>query len=151
MAEVEVLSTSECVRLLRSGVVGRVAVSTPDGPHVVPVNHAVVGRSIVFRTAPSSVLVTGGIGSVIGFEIDHVDYTRHLGWSVLARGPASILSAAEVTAAEHEWAPRPWAGGERPTYVGLCWTRLSGRRLGHGWDIFKELPVNRSAGATGGR
>lgn len=149
MAEVQVLSTADCIRLLRSGVVGRVAVSTPQGPHVVPVNHAVIGRSIVLRTAASSVLVTVGVGSVIGFEIDHVDYTRHLGWSVLARGPASILSADEVTAAEHEWAPRPWAGGERSAYVGLCWTQLTGRRLGGGWDIFKELPVNRSAGVVG--
>nr|WP_259408108.1 pyridoxamine 5'-phosphate oxidase family protein [Streptomyces akebiae] len=38
----------------RTGV-GRVAVSTPRGPAVVPVNYEVVDDAIAFRTAPDSV------------------------------------------------------------------------------------------------
>ena len=36
MPESVELSTEDCQRLLRAGTVGRVAVSTPGGPHIVP-------------------------------------------------------------------------------------------------------------------
>ena len=35
------LSRDDCSRLLKAGVAGRVAIGTPDGPHIVPVNYAV--------------------------------------------------------------------------------------------------------------
>ena len=36
------LTREECERLLRSGVGGRVALCSPNGPYIVPVNHSVV-------------------------------------------------------------------------------------------------------------
>src|SRR5512145_3366853 len=47
---VEHLGVDECWRLLAATPVGRVGVIVDSGPEIYPVNHAVDGRSIVFRT-----------------------------------------------------------------------------------------------------
>ena len=52
MAEVRELSRSECETLLRRGVVGRVAVAAPSGPHIVPMNYSVIDGSVVVCTTP---------------------------------------------------------------------------------------------------
>ena len=68
------LSTDECRELLSAGLVGRVAVCTPVGPHVVPVNYAVVDDDVVIRTSPYSVLGSHARGSILALEVDHLDY-----------------------------------------------------------------------------
>ena len=50
------LTVVECVDLLRGGVVGRVAMCTPIGPRIVPVNYARYNDAIVFRTTRYSEL-----------------------------------------------------------------------------------------------
>ena len=62
------LSVSECRDLLEGGVVGRVAMATPVGPRIVPVNYSVHGDAIVFRTAPYSELSTYGWNADLAFE-----------------------------------------------------------------------------------
>ena len=56
MPEPHELDQEECNRLLRSGVVGRIAIVTPTGPYIVPVNYSVVDDMVVVRTTPYSVL-----------------------------------------------------------------------------------------------
>ncbi|MFD6327938.1 DUF1918 domain-containing protein, partial [Streptomyces sp. NPDC058442] len=53
--ELRDLTPQECRTLLSTHGVGRIAVTTPQGPAVVPVNYEVVGDTIAFRTAPDSV------------------------------------------------------------------------------------------------
>lgn len=91
------IAPQDCERLLRGGVVGRVALSTPEGPHIVPVNHAVLDDSIVIRTSSYSRLGTHGRGAMLAFEADHVDHERHVGWSIVARGRCgAVLDPEEV-------------------------------------------------------
>ena len=85
MAETRELKARECEMLLRSGVAGRVAISTPTGPHIVPVNYSVVDDAIVIRTSPYSLLGTYGRDSTFAFEIDEFDRALARGWSVQAR------------------------------------------------------------------
>src|SRR4028119_720576 len=54
------LSREDCAELLRAGVIGRVAVSTPTGPHIVPVNYVVMDDAIIVRTTPYSLLGSHG-------------------------------------------------------------------------------------------
>ena len=139
------LSHEECERLLHSGVGGRVALSSPDGPHIVPVNYSVVDGAIIVRTSPYSVLGTYGRDSMLAFEVDQFDHARQRGWSVVARGRGEVVSNPEQL--EHiraTWEPRPWAAGARPLHVRLRWTELSGRRIGATWDLEAALPVRRS-------
>ena len=55
------------------------ALSTPAGPHVVPVTYSVVDDAIIIRTTPYSVLGTYAPGSLAALEVDWFDHERHLG------------------------------------------------------------------------
>ena len=144
MAESQELSYSQCEAVLRAGVVGRVAVWSA-GPHIMPMNYSVVDEAIIMRTAADSVLGMQAHGALVAFEVDYFDYAYHRGCSVVARGETEVVEdPAEVAHIHAVWAPRPWAGGDRPLLVRLRWTELSGRQLGSGWNPMYELPVRRS-------
>ncbi len=144
MAEVEELTESKCRQLLGGGVFGRIGLCTPDGPVILPVNYSVVSESVVFRTSADGVVAHHDWSSRMAFEVDHVDYADQKGWSVLAVGEARpIEDADELAQVLKTWEPRPWAGGPRPLHVRLVWDRLTGRRIGTGWDYANEMPVRR--------
>jgi nitroimidazol reductase NimA-like FMN-containing flavoprotein (pyridoxamine 5'-phosphate oxidase superfamily) len=131
MNEPAALSYDKCLELLSGGVVGRVAVSTPSGPRIVPLNYSVIDDSIVFRTTPCSVLGTYGWNSELAFEVDEVDHEHQQGWSVVATGRGEMIEGApDLAAVRAFWNPRPWAGGSRLLYVRLRWQELTGRRIG---------------------
>lgn len=138
------IPVEECAELLRAGLVGRVAMCTPLGPHIVPVNYAVVDDAIVLRTSPYSVLGSHGRGAMLAMEIDQFDYERQRGWSVVARGRAGAVTGAdELRHIKRVWDPTAWAAGPRNLYLRFPWTELSGRRLGPGWHPADTLPVRR--------
>jgi hypothetical protein len=131
---------------LASGIVGRVGICTPSGPGIFTVNYSVVDDAVIFRTAPHSVLATQATDSLIAFQVDHVDYEYHRGWSVLATGRAQVVERPEeLDHIRAVWPPRPWAGGTRELYIRLAWDELSGRQLGVGWNPKSRLPVSRAA------
>ena len=139
------LNATECEELLRAGLVGRVAACTPGGPHIVPVNYAVVDDTVVLRTTPYSLLGSQNRGSVLALEVDQFDYEYHRGWSVVARGRSeAVMDADELEHIRSTWNPVSWAAGGRSLYLRFPWTELSGRRLGQGWDPLAALPVHRS-------
>ena len=139
------LTVEECLDLLNGSVVGRVAMSTPVGPRIVPVNYAMYEEAIVFRTSPYSELGTYGWNTDLAFEIDHLDYERHQGWSVVAVGRAEIIDDPdEVNAIRSGWDPAPWADGLRHLYIRLRWRTITGRRLGGDWTRGSMMPVRRA-------
>jgi len=145
MAQARELAYDECVTLLRSGVVGRVAVSTPQGPHIAPMNYSIVHDAVVVATTPYSALGTYGDGSQVAFEVDRFDYDTHTGWSVVVRGRAETIAAVdELRQVSRGWAPRPWADGARTLYLRIPWTEVSGRSLGG--DV--TTPVRRVVGVS---
>ena len=134
MTEPTEIPDDECRALLHGGVVGRVALCTADGPMVVPVNYTVVAETIVFRTSPYGVLARAR-DSLVAFEIDELDHEHQRGWSVVATGRArAVEDGPELAEIQAGWDPHPWAGGQRPLYLRLEWTGLSGRRTGSAWD-----------------
>jgi len=136
------LSPQESRELLEAGLVGRVAVCTPMGPHIVPVNYSVVNDTLIVRTTPYSVLGSHARGSTLALEVDQFDYERQHGWSVVARGRAEVVTSAdEFEEIRAVWEPRPWAAGSRNLLLRIRWTELTGRRLGAGWHPGDELPV----------
>jgi len=115
--------------LLSTHGVGRIAVATPEGPAVVPVNYEVVDDAIAFRTAPGSV-PAAAVGAEVAFEVDHLDEAMGQGWSVLAVGPAQAVTAPDDVRRLTEHAhTTPWAGGEREMWVSIRPARLTGRRI----------------------
>jgi uncharacterized protein len=143
MGEVRELSRSECETLLRRDVVGRVAIATPTGPHVMPLNYSITDGSVVLCTTPYSLLGTYGRDSMLAFEIDHFEHARQRGWSVVVRGRAEPVEDPADLARLVRLLPRPWAAGRRSLYLRIPLTEVTGRRLGDGWDLEEDLPVRR--------
>ena len=138
------LTVEECLELLAGGVVGRVAMCTPIGPRIVPVNYAMDGDAIVFRTAPYSILGSYGWNTDLAFEIDNIDYEHHQGWSVVAVGRGEIVDDPdEIQRIRQTWDPRPWAGGQRNLYIRVVWRDVTGRRIGGDWTRGSMMPVRR--------
>jgi uncharacterized protein len=145
MPESRELDPQECARLLRAGDIGRVALSTPDGPHIIPVSYAVFEDTIVIRTSAYSVLGTYGRNAMLAFEVDHVDHERQVGWSVVARGRGCAeVEPEQISRIRESWPPRPWASGNRNLYLRIRWGSLSGRSLGTDWARANESPVRRT-------
>lgn len=125
----QTLTAAECHDLLSPGGVGRVAFTTTDGPVVLPVNYAMAGQTVIFRTAPDT-LLAGYLDGPAGFEADRLDETLSQGWSVLVTGRAvRVTSEAEVRHLEQHAAIRPWAGGARDVYVRIIPRKITGRRI----------------------
>jgi nitroimidazol reductase NimA-like FMN-containing flavoprotein (pyridoxamine 5'-phosphate oxidase superfamily) len=94
---------------------------------MLPVNFAVTGKAIIFRTAPDTLLAVYANGRV-SFEVDHLDEALRAGWSVLVHGHAhTVTDEREVRRLEERTRLEPWAGGARDVYVRITPTRISGR------------------------
>ena len=125
-----VLGHAECVERLRSQAFGRVGVSIGALPTVLPVNYRLVGDRIVFRTSAGTKLEAAAAGAVIAFEIDEHDPLTHTGWSVVAIGPARMVTdPAEMEVYERAGVPR-WAPGPDDRFVTLETGLVFGRQLG---------------------
>jgi transcriptional regulator with XRE-family HTH domain len=125
----QTLTAAECYDLLSPGGVGRVAFTTTDGPVVLPVNYAMAGQTVIFRTAPDT-LLAGYLDGLAGFEADRLDEALSQGWSVLVTGRAArVTSEAEVRHLEQHADVWPWAGGARDVYVRITPRKITGRRI----------------------
>ena len=131
LSESRDLSRADCLDLLASGTVARVAVTTPDGPHIIPVNYCLFDDTVVVRTSSYSLLGTYARDAVVALEIDGFDPATHSGWSVVLRGRAAVESDPRtIRAIRSATSAAPWAGGTRNLYLRLRTDRLSGRAVG---------------------
>lgn len=122
------LERSECLRLLGSRDLGRLAYVARAGvPDIVPVNYALEGEDVVFRTGPGPKLQAAERRELVAFEVDDIDEERHTGWSVVVVGRARRLS--EHEAGQVAALPLPWALGPRRHLVRISPVRVDGRRL----------------------
>jgi len=124
-----VLSAIECFDLLEPGGIGRVGIAAEDGVIILPVNYAVRGQAIIYRTAPDTLLALH-VNTQVSFEVDQCDETLHEGWSVLVQGHAhEVTDEHQVQQIEDTTHLKPWAPGARDVYVRLAPTEISGRRI----------------------
>jgi uncharacterized protein len=127
LSRVEDLDETECLELLGTRQVGRVAYNDTDGPVVMPVNYVLQDGMVLFRVAPYSRLADRLRDSAASFQVDHVDEEARTGWSVLVRGHAAHPSAWELP--EPDSRPTPWAEGDRNLHLRLSPHHISGVRL----------------------
>lgn len=122
------LSRDECLELLRSKRVGRVAWNGFRGPQVMPVNYALDGESVLFRTSPNSEIVKALYQEQAAFEVDDIDEVLHSGWSVLLVGPTTYLSDPKDVSSVQD-VPQPWVSEDRVMYIRIDPEQISGRRV----------------------
>ena len=129
-ARFEVLSEKECRTLLEAHDVGRVGFVIDEFPVVIPVNYALVGDTIVVRTAPG-VLTAGVPDQPVAFEVDRFERWNRSGWSVLAQGHGRDITEESDDRSEalrHSYIDT-WAPGDRAVSLTIDITHLSGRRI----------------------
>jgi len=123
------LNSDEALALLDRGgqEVGRLVVSLPGEPAVFPVNFAVDGDAIVFRTQVGTKL-TAITRSMVTFEVDNIDGSGQ-GWAVTFQGLAQEVIDADPAAFRARMAaklPDTWPGGDRPHVVRIIPYRVDG-------------------------
>ncbi|AIJ18284.1 pyridoxamine 5'-phosphate oxidase family protein [Streptomyces violaceoruber] len=123
------LDEKECRVLLSAHGVGRLALNTPDGPAVFPLNYVVSQGTIAFRTDPDAA-TAAAVDSEVAFEVDHIDDPMSQGWSVLAVGRCrAVTDPEEVRRLAEKAHTEPWAGGRRTMWLAVETERLTGRRI----------------------
>ena len=123
------LGPAECFELLESGGIGRVRYSSAGGIMMLPVNFAVTAKTIIFRTAPDTLLAVYA-NAQVSFEVDCLDEALREGWSVLVQGRAhQVTDERQVKRLQERTNLQPWAAGARDVYVRITPTRISGRRI----------------------
>ena len=123
------LERPECLRLLQTGLIGRVVYTYDAMPAAQPVNYAMDNDEIIFRTDGGDKLKAAVNNAVVGFEVDEFDTTARTGWSVLAVGQAYHLIDEERLASLRSRLPEPWPTGRSTYTVAVPLTKLTGRRL----------------------
>lgn len=127
---IEPLALVDCLDLLATRTIGRVAFSDRALPSVLPVTYGMDGQRVVFRTNPDGPLGERLDGAVVAFEVDEVDEQTRQGWSVVLVGVARMMrEPSELMRVDRLW-PRPWAGGDRRAVMVITPGRISGRRVG---------------------
>lgn len=120
------LTTEECWDFLRSREFGRLAFHLADQVHITPINYAVDGDTLLFRTSEGSKLLAVVMNPDIAFETDH--YDEESATSVILRGTARQLDEHDEHRAEN--VPlRPWVPTLKYNVVEITPTEISGRRF----------------------
>jgi nitroimidazol reductase NimA-like FMN-containing flavoprotein (pyridoxamine 5'-phosphate oxidase superfamily) len=120
------MTTEECWDLIGAQEFGRMAFHLAEQVHITPINYAVDGETLLFRTAEGSKLLAVVMNPDIAFEID--DYSEDTAWSVIIRGTARQLDELEEHRAEN--VPlRPWVPTIKYNVVEITPTEISGRRF----------------------
>jgi nitroimidazol reductase NimA-like FMN-containing flavoprotein (pyridoxamine 5'-phosphate oxidase superfamily) len=130
LTDIETLTTDECLRLLASQQIGRLAVPDDKGVHIFPVNYLVDGVAIAIRTEANALIRSAPLHRV-ELEVDHIDPDDATGWAVVTDGTAQLITDALDTVSEHTRAltfPN-WSQRGKPEWLRIAFTRVAGVRL----------------------
>jgi uncharacterized protein len=124
------LPFDDCLRRLASVPVGRVGFYTDGEVVILPVNHAVDGQDVVFRTARGSKLSAAEGQAVVAFEADAYDPQTRSGWSVLVNGRAEVVYEDAEIERLSRLGLRPWGPAvDRPFWIRIRPAAVSGRQV----------------------
>lgn len=128
----EDLSSDECFTLLGQETVGRLVYVDDLGPAAVPVDYALAGHGIVFRSEDGSKIRGVREKHDVAFEVDHIDKASRSGWSVLVRGTSEEVEFEhlhELLSQIDGYLPLPWKKGMHKIWVVITPKTVTGRRL----------------------
>lgn len=129
-APVSILSLTQCWDLLSSVALGRLVTSVDGRPEIFPVNFAVQRRTVLFRTAEGTKLVSAVINHEVLFEADQHDLAE--GWSVIVKGTARVLRSDEELEEADQTRLLSWTAGTKQHFVRILPLNVTGRRFQFG-------------------
>ncbi|MCV7099011.1 pyridoxamine 5'-phosphate oxidase family protein [Mycobacterium palustre] len=127
---VTILPQHECWDLLAGVTLGRLVTSVDGQPKIFPVNYVVQHRTVLFRTAAGTKLVSTAINNRVLFEAD--DHNVAEGWSVIVEGRAHSLRRDEEIEQAERAQLLPWTKSEKTHYVRVIPETVTGRRFRFG-------------------
>lgn len=120
------LTTEECWEALKNEEFGRLAYRLGEEVNIAPINYAVDGDRLLFRTAEGSKLLGVVMYPDVVFEID--GYDDEFAESVIVRGRARLLSESEEHRVENVEL-HPWLDTLKYNVVEIAPTQITGRRF----------------------
>ncbi|MGX9791172.1 pyridoxamine 5'-phosphate oxidase family protein [Mycobacterium sp. MMS18-G62] len=124
---ISILPESECWTLLSSVALGRLVTSVDGEPEIFPVNFVVQHRTVLFRTAEGTKLVSAAINNRVLFEADEHNVAN--GWSVIVKGTAHTLRTDEEIAEAERGQLLPWTATVKQHFVRIRPLSVTGRRF----------------------
>jgi nitroimidazol reductase NimA-like FMN-containing flavoprotein (pyridoxamine 5'-phosphate oxidase superfamily) len=124
-----VLTTDECLELLREQEVGRLAISIAHHPDIFPVNYVVDHGCVVFRTAEGTKLSGAVLGRGVAFEIDGYDAEQGDAWSVVVKGQAVEIERMQDVFDALTLPLFPWHAAPKHRFVRIEPVEITGRRF----------------------
>lgn len=139
----EVLSETDCRRLLQAHQMGIGRIAFDDGlPIILPINYIIDADRIVFRSDDGAKLQAAREGLHMAFEIDNASVGAASAgpsasplplvrgwWSVLVRGRSSVVADADEAAYLRLARLQPEAGGLRTTFLAIAIDQVTGRHI----------------------
>lgn len=126
-----ILPVHECWDLVAGVSLGRLVTSVDGRPEIFPVNYAVQRRTVLFRTAEGTKLVSTAINHHVLFEVD--DHNVAEGWSVIIKGNARSLRTYEEIEDAEQAQVLPWTkASEKSHFVRIVPETVTGRRFRFG-------------------
>lgn len=127
-----VLDLDECLELLATTPVGRIAFELDGEITVLPVAHLVDGVDVCFRTAGESKIQAAVDHERVAYEADSFDPATRSGWSVLVQGVATVVEEDKEAHRLDQHAPALWVPvqPETMTWVRVRAQSVSGRSVG---------------------
>jgi nitroimidazol reductase NimA-like FMN-containing flavoprotein (pyridoxamine 5'-phosphate oxidase superfamily) len=133
---VNIMSASESWDLLAGASVGRLVTSVDGQTEIFPVNFAVQRRTVLFRTAEGTKLISAAINNSVLFEVD--DHNAAEGWSVIVRGMARTLHSSEELEEAERAQLLPWTATLKQHYIRILPVSITGRRFQFGSEPSPE-------------
>jgi nitroimidazol reductase NimA-like FMN-containing flavoprotein (pyridoxamine 5'-phosphate oxidase superfamily) len=124
-----VLEINECLQLMRSQVVGRLAISIGNHPDIFPINFVVDHGSVVFRTAEGTKLAASLLGQSVAFEVDGLDAEAGEAWSVVVKGRAVEIEWMHEYLDALDLPLFPWHAAPKQRFVRIEPSEITGRRF----------------------
>src|SRR6185312_10444942 len=129
LSELHTLDRAECIELLRTVTVGRIAFTERGLPAIQPVNFSMDGSNVIIRTSSGGKLAAAVTGAMVAFETDEVDAATRSGWSVVVMGHASLIRDIDELVAVAGPDSQPWVPGRTNHVIRIKTERITGRRI----------------------
>lgn len=128
-AQMRILTSEECFKLLASVPVGRIAFVADGRLQIFPVTFAISENRVVLRSAIGSKLDAAEMARDVAFEADQWRDEDRSGWSVMIEGQVRAVTDQERIATLERLDLEPWLAGADMRWIEIIVSDISGRRL----------------------
>jgi uncharacterized protein len=123
----QVLNDSECLDLLSTVRLGRIALTHNALPIILPVTFACLDRDLIFSVSPGVLARAAADEQIVCFESDWLDDAQLNAWSVVVIGRLSMMTDPVHLRRAQRLELTPWSA-DPTVYVKLAPEIYSGRR-----------------------